>query len=512
MKKNETANGAAAINSAKEINNLVEKYHLVFNKKTNLYDCNRSVKVERDLISDDGELLVRFGVVKGNFIVNMVFNPLVSLEGVPQKVGKDFILDNVDRLTSLVGSPKEVGRDFIVRKCDSLKSLEGAPQKVGKDFYCWRCGRLQSLEGAPQEVAGTFECYNCDKLKSLNGAPQKVGGNFNCSCCFSLKSLEGAPKEVEGTFDCTNCDKLKSLEGAPQRVGGNFNCSSCSLIKSLEGAPQRVGGYFDCSRCSSLNSLEGAPKEIGGLFYCYNCNSLKSLNGVPREVLSGIDISECENIELSDGIPCDMGGNNNRSNQTNDEQTNVQEKERHTCCICGKEFEGYGNNASPVMDNGCCCDECNRNVVKPARILSEAHSIQENSRLKETDVEKVMVYPAKDVLTEDESNSCYKDSSCTYNACFNTLVREGTTYVEGYIPYDGGRLMLPFAVNKTSDGKYFDSSLAKGEPFEFYVKREYTKEEIFNIHGTARMSFLTIGDDWKILQPSSTCNQMRKVS
>ena len=37
------------------------------------------------------------------------------------------------------------------------------------------------------------------------------------------------------------------------------------------------------------------------------------------------------------------------------------------CCICGKEFEGWGNNANPVKD-GTCCDDCNENVVLPVRI------------------------------------------------------------------------------------------------------------------------------------------------
>lgn len=38
------------------------------------------------------------------------------------------------------------------------------------------------------------------------------------------------------------------------------------------------------------------------------------------------------------------------------------------CCICGKRYHGYGNNAEPVKD-GECCDKCNYNVVIPARIL-----------------------------------------------------------------------------------------------------------------------------------------------
>lgn len=41
------------------------------------------------------------------------------------------------------------------------------------------------------------------------------------------------------------------------------------------------------------------------------------------------------------------------------------------CCICGKEIEGYGNNAQPVAD-GQCCDECNMDKVIPARIAALA--------------------------------------------------------------------------------------------------------------------------------------------
>lgn len=41
---------------------------------------------------------------------------------------------------------------------------------------------------------------------------------------------------------------------------------------------------------------------------------------------------------------------------------------RHKCCICGKRFVGYGNNPRPVKRSGVCCDDCNRNVVIPARL------------------------------------------------------------------------------------------------------------------------------------------------
>lgn len=38
------------------------------------------------------------------------------------------------------------------------------------------------------------------------------------------------------------------------------------------------------------------------------------------------------------------------------------------CCICGKEFEGWGNNPWPLEGDEC-CDDCNYEYVIPARII-----------------------------------------------------------------------------------------------------------------------------------------------
>lgn len=40
------------------------------------------------------------------------------------------------------------------------------------------------------------------------------------------------------------------------------------------------------------------------------------------------------------------------------------------CCICGKEFVGWGNNPWPVNndDDAVCCDDCNLLYVIPARM------------------------------------------------------------------------------------------------------------------------------------------------
>lgn len=42
-------------------------------------------------------------------------------------------------------------------------------------------------------------------------------------------------------------------------------------------------------------------------------------------------------------------------------------RKQKICSICGKSYEGYGNNAQPV-NNGRCCDKCNATVVIPRRI------------------------------------------------------------------------------------------------------------------------------------------------
>lgn len=40
-----------------------------------------------------------------------------------------------------------------------------------------------------------------------------------------------------------------------------------------------------------------------------------------------------------------------------------KKEEKKVCCICGKEYEGYGYNPFPVKEEGCCCQSCNYSVV-----------------------------------------------------------------------------------------------------------------------------------------------------
>ena len=214
---NEMGMSVRNTNIQQRMPDLLKKYNLVYNEATGLYDCDGDIKVEQDLVSPDGKLVINFGVVKGDFNC----------------------------------------------KDNKLTSLEGSPQEVGGDFDC-SYNKLTSLAAAPQEVKGNFFCYN-NKLTSLEGAPQVVGGDFNCINNF-LTSLEGAPQEVSGYFNC-NGNQLTSLEGAPQKVGDYFYCS-INQLTSIKGAPQEVGGSFCCGYnrivFDETNFYRCLPDVIGG--------------------------------------------------------------------------------------------------------------------------------------------------------------------------------------------------------------------------------------------------------
>lgn len=56
----------------------------------------------------------------------------------------------------------------------------------------------------------------------------------------------------------------------------------------------------------------------------------------------------------------------------------LEDKTSKICSICGKKYEGYGNNAQPIND-GRCCDYCNSTVVIPTRIQNFATKGKNNN-------------------------------------------------------------------------------------------------------------------------------------
>ena len=56
----------------------------------------------------------------------------------------------------------------------------------------------------------------------------------------------------------------------------------------------------------------------------------------------------------------------------------MAKKTNNICSICGQEYYGYGNNAQPI-NNGRCCNECNRTKVVPFRIAMMCGIVKNNN-------------------------------------------------------------------------------------------------------------------------------------
>lgn len=47
----------------------------------------------------------------------------------------------------------------------------------------------------------------------------------------------------------------------------------------------------------------------------------------------------------------------------------MSNKPKKICPICGKSYEGYGNNPDPLNYNEKVCDTCNMEVIIPVHVL-----------------------------------------------------------------------------------------------------------------------------------------------
>lgn len=104
-----------------------------------------------------------------------------------------------------------------------------------------------------------------------------------------------------------------------------------------------------------------------------------------------------------------------------------KEENKKVCVICGKEYDGYGNNAQPVKD-GKCCDKCNQEVVIPARI--KKMGLKEEAEDLDIDTKAEIMEPETldDLeLEKEESNKedCCVDDSKLIELLHKFLEKEG---------------------------------------------------------------------------------------
>lgn len=103
--------------------------------------------------------------------------------------------------------------------------------------------------------------------------------------------------------------------------------------------------------------------------------------------------------------------------------------DKHICVICGKEYEGYGNNAEPVAD-GKCCDECNWTVVIPERIKQiglkeDVEGNKEGEDLPKEDIIEPETLDDLDIQKEDEASECCVDDAKLIELLHKFLEKQG---------------------------------------------------------------------------------------
>jgi hypothetical protein len=106
------------------------------------------------IINRDGTVDINGNVLLGQLEKNMT--------KLPVKFGKvsGYFFCEDNNLITLEGCPDYVGREFNVKKCYNISTLEGCPKYVGKYFSCEN-NNLTTLKGIEKcEIIGGFYCGN----------------------------------------------------------------------------------------------------------------------------------------------------------------------------------------------------------------------------------------------------------------------------------------------------------------------------------------------------------------
>lgn len=84
------------------------------------------------------------------------------------------------------------------------------------------------------------------------------------------------------------------------------------------------------------------------------------------------------------------------------------------CCICGREFNGFGNNANPIRE-GSCCDYCQIRFVIPTRVflsknpesINNFEIVKSNKELNE--IEQKLLEKDFEIISTFSSMKLYKN-------------------------------------------------------------------------------------------------------
>lgn len=172
-------------------------------KKGSKWNCDKNLlmgsNVNREEVVMKGELVVDFGVIKGNFSMSSNnqngIRPLTSCKGFPSEVhGK--LTVGYNALTNLKGFTKIIHGDIILND-NKLTSLVGLPKDI-KGKLRIDGNPIENLKGLP---------VDCPEVIFLSGT--------------KIKNLKDLPKKVKETsiYDCRKIETITDIIGRDLKIG-----------------------------------------------------------------------------------------------------------------------------------------------------------------------------------------------------------------------------------------------------------------------------------------------------
>lgn len=175
-------------------------------------------------------------------------------------------------------------------------------------------------------------------------------------------------KEAVANFKAINEKYSKASLKEALDTGNTVNVgiNSTDFNKNQSLFLDCVGTAFDASKLkdkyiikSYLIKDDGKAEQCKD--YCKICDSyedfINEINKLPLDICC---------LDLTDELTDDAF--NLEFEDRNVFGESLEDEETFTCCICGEESHGYGNNPEPIKHEGKCCDSCNAKFVIPARL------------------------------------------------------------------------------------------------------------------------------------------------
>lgn len=196
-----------------------------------------------------------------------------------EHVGRHFNISDC-KLTKLGQMPTYVGGDFIAMN-NPLTSIAGLPEKIGRNLILSHNKLLKSINGISADIGGGLFLDSCTALTSLDGLGT-VGGRVRLTTCKALTSLKGLPSTINGSLLLQDVP-VTSIDGFPSVVNGDVELSATAIssfhnihkhIKVIKGQ-LRVNAAFKQDTGTGTKVTEIMIKKVLGILFIRGLTSIK---------------------------------------------------------------------------------------------------------------------------------------------------------------------------------------------------------------------------------------------